>query len=570
MRMTSLFATTLYQDPATVELVSHKLMLRAGLIKTMSCGIYTYLPLAHRVIQKISKIIREELNKVGGQELLLPILHPAQLWQETNRWNEYGEEMFKLRDRKNRSFGLGPTHEEVITDLVRREIKSYRQLPLMLYQIQTKFRDEIRPRFGVMRAREFIMKDAYSFHRNQEDLDSWYDKLYQAYRDIFTRCGLKFVIMEADSGLIGGSVSHEFMVISEEGEEPLVICEGEDYSSHLDRATSVPNSISGKKEETLALQLIETPNLKTVQEVSNFLKVPPYQLIKTLIYEDGKRCLAVLISGNDELNEKKLQKVVGGDNLALASQETIKRMTKAPLGYTGPVGLDNLEIIADHLIKDRFNMVVGANQANAHYLNANLLRDFKVAGFYDLRQVKEGDSCLKCGKKLKFYRGIEVGHVFKLGNKYSQAMKATFHDENGQEKEMIMGCYGIGVSRLVAAVIEQSHDQAGIIWPKTIAPYQILVLPTNVADPEISKLSFEIYDLLSNQGLEVIIDDRNESPGKKFKDADLIGLPICITIGNKAKESKKYEVKDRKSKERRYLSQDEVLREMKEIFKICG
>jgi len=310
--------------------------------------------------------------------------------------------------------------------------------------------------------------------------------------------------------------------------------------------------------------------LKTVQEVSNFLKVPPYQLIKTLIYEDGKRCLAVLISGNDELNEKKLQKVVGGDNLALASQETIKRMTKAPLGYTGPVGLDNLEIIADHLIKDRFNMVVGANQANAHYLNANLLRDFKVAGFYDLRQVKEGDSCLKCGKKLKFYRGIEVGHVFKLGNKYSQAMKATFHDENGQEKEMIMGCYGIGVSRLVAAVIEQSHDQAGIIWPKTIAPYQILVLPTNVADPEISKLSFEIYDLLSNQGLEVIIDDRNESPGKKFKDADLIGLPICITIGNKAKESKKYEVKDRKSKERRYLSQDEVLREMKEIFKICG
>lgn len=567
MRMTSLFGATLYEDPTTAELISHKLMLRAGLIKVLASGIYTYLPLGNKVIQKICKIVRQELNKIEGQEVILPILHPAEIWQETKRWDEYGEEMFKITDRKRRYFGLGPTHEEIITDLVRKEVKSYRQLPFMLYQIQTKFRDEVRPRFGVMRAREFIMKDAYSFHISEEDLDCWYKKLYQAYGNIFTRCGFNYIVVEADPGLIGGSMSHEFMVISNSGEEPLVICKNCNYSDHLDQAISLSTSNLKTEEDRVELKLIKTPNLRTVPEVSNFLKVPPSKLIKTLIYEVGEECVAVLISGDEEINEKKLQKIIGCEDLALANKETIERVTKAPLGYAGPIGLNNLKIIADHLIKDKINVVVGANKADAHYINANLHRDFKVEGFYDLRKAKEGDSCVKCGQKLQFCRGIEVGHIFKLGQKYSKAMRATFRDEDGQEKIIVMGCYGIGITRMVAAAIEQNHDKEGIIWPKAMAPYQILVLPVNVTDPEISAMAEDIYNCLINKGFEVLIDDRKESPGRKFKDADLIGIPFRITIGNKAKENKTYEVMERGKKEKKFLSKDELLEEIHQIFK---
>ncbi|MDI6785642.1 MAG: proline--tRNA ligase [bacterium] len=563
--MTSLFTATLHEDPTTADLISHKLMLRAGLIKALASGVYTHLPLGNRVIQKICKIVREELDKIGGQEVILPILHPAEIWQETNRWDEYGEEMFKLTDRKKRYFGLGPTHEEIITDLIRKEVKSYRQLPIMLYQIQTKFRDEIRPRFGVMRAREFIMKDAYSFHISNEDLDCWYKKLYQAYSNIFTRCGFNYIVVEADPGLIGGSMSHEFMVVSDSGEEPLVICKSCGYSDHIDQAISLTNT-DQKMEEEKELLLIETPNLRTVQEVSNFLKVEPSKLVKTLIYETNGEYIAVLISGDEELNEKKLQKIIGRENLTLASKEAIKKITKAPVGYAGPVGLKDIRIIADNLIKDKVNMVVGANKADAHYINTNIYRDFKVENFYDLKRAKEGDNCIKCNQKLQFCRGIEVGHIFKLGKKYSQAMKATYRDENGQEKVIIMGCYGIGITRMVAAAIEQNHDKDGIIWPKAIAPYQILVLPVNVTDPEVSAMADEIYNCLIDKGLEILIDDRNESPGRKFKDADLIGLPVRITIGNKAKENKKYEVISRNSKEKRFLSKKELLKEMHLMF----
>jgi prolyl-tRNA synthetase len=556
MRYSQFMLPTLKEEPAEAEVVSHKLMLRAGMIKKLAAGVYTFLPLGLRVIHKVEQIIRDEMNRAGAQELLMPCVLPADLWKESGRWDQYGSELLRIKDRHDREYCFGPTHEEVITDLARGEIRSYRQLPLNLYQIQTKFRDEVRPRFGVMRAREFIMKDAYSFDADEEGAEMSYRQMYDAYSQIFRRCGLRFRAVEADTGLIGGSFSHEFMVMADTGEDVIVSCNECEYAANLERA-EIGKIVEEIDEEMRELERVETPNQKSVEEVTNFLGVPPARLVKTIIFETDKGVIAALVRGDHEINETKLNRCLGTAQLQMAGDDTIAEVTHAPKGFAGPVGLE-LKIIADFAIRSMRNFVTGANELDAHLINVNVDRDFKIDEFVDIRLARAEDPCPRCPGRLQVSKGVEVGHIFKLGAKYSNVMGATFLDPKGRERPLIMGCYGIGVGRTVAAAIEQNHDENGIIFPMSIAPFHVLILPVNTNDAQIMKAAEELYDTLSEKEIEVLFDDRDERPGVKFKDADLIGIPIRLTIGEKNLRMGKVEIKVRRHEEIIVVKVEEV------------
>lgn len=532
MRTTQLFIPTLRQTPGEAEVVSHRLMLRAGMIRKVAAGIYTYLPLGLRVLKKIECIIRQEMNRAGAQELLMPILSPAELWRETGRWDFYGKELLRCQDRHERDFCFGPTHEEVITDLFRREVRSYRQLPMNCYQIQTKFRDEIRPRFGLMRGREFVMKDAYSFDADEQSARLSYQKMYDAYERIFTRCGLIFRAVEADTGLIGGSMSHEFMVLADTGEETIVYDERGSYAANVELA-EVPPPLDEDAATPLALEAVHTPGAKTVQDVCAFLQVAPDRLIKTLLYQTpADDVVAVLIRGDHEANEIKINRFLGTTEITLADAETVSRISAAPVGFAGPVGLKGVRIIADHAVKAMRNFIVGGNKNDTHLINVNWDRDFTVETFLDLRQARAGDRSPRSDDRLREAKGIEVGHVFLLGTKYSHAMQATFLDADGKETLAIMGCYGIGVSRTAAAAIEQNHDEKGMVWPVPIAPFHVHLLPVTASE-HVVKTAGMLYQACLDAGLEVLWDDRDERAGVKFNDADLIGAPFHLTIGDR-------------------------------------
>jgi prolyl-tRNA synthetase len=547
MRYSEMFLPTEREVPSDAEIISHQLMIRAGMIRKLTSGIYSYLPLGYRVIRKVEQIVREEMDRAGAQEVFLPMIQPRELWEESGRWTLYGKELLRFKDRHDRESCLGPTHEEVITDLVRNEIKTYRQLPRNLYQIQTKFRDEIRPRFGVMRCREFGMKDAYSFDADETGVDISYRKMFDAYNRIFTRCGLKFRAVEADTGSIGGKFSHEFMVMADSGEDALVFCSACEYAANLEKAeVPIPEKREIQEDGFLPLEEVHTPDVKRIEEVCAYLHISPKDVIKTLIYEADGLPVAVLVRGDEEVNEIKVKNYLGCDTLSMASEEMIRDMTGSPRGFAGAVGIKE-KIIADYSLMNVTNVVMGANKKDYHVKNVNMGRDFTVIAFADLRLAKDTDLCPRCGGALKFARGIEVGHVFKLGTKYSKSMKAVFLDQNGQEQFMVMGCYGIGICRTVAASIEQNHDENGIIWPMPIAPYHVIITPVNVKDDAVYKASEKLYRSLLDRGIEVIVDDRDERAGVKFKDADIIGVPLRITIGAKKLATGIVEIKVRKS-----------------------
>ena len=547
MRYSEMFLPTTKETPSDAEIVSHQLMLRAGMIRKLAGGIYSYLPLGYRVIRKVENIVREEMNRAGAQEVFLPAVQPAELWMESGRWNMYGKELLRFKDRHNRDYCIGPTHEEVITALVRDEIQTYRQLPRNLYQIQTKFRDEIRPRFGIMRSREFGMKDAYSFDATEKGAEESYGKMFDAYNRIFERCGLHFRPVEADSGNIGGSFSHEFMVTADSGEDAMVHCTSCTYAANLEKAECPRPDANQTSEETdLPLEEVHTPDVRTIEEVCAFLDVAPSDVVKTMIFMCDGEPLAVLVRGDEEINEIKLRNYLGCESLELAMDDTIMAVTGSPRGFAGPMGI-SCRIMADHSLMGMKNFVVGGNREHYHIKNTDTPRDFAINEYADLKVIREGDRCPRCGCEIRIVRGIEVGHVFKLGVKYSKAMHATFLDADGKEKNMIMGCYGIGIGRTVAACIEQSHDDNGIIWPLAIAPFHVIITPVNVNDEQILRTGEELYGRLVADGVEVILDDRDERAGVKFKDADLIGIPLRITIGSKSLARGAVEVRFRKS-----------------------
>lgn len=564
MRVSALLIPTLRDVPAEAEVISHKLLLRAGMIRKSASGVYTYLPLGWRVIQKISNIVREEMNRAGGQELLLPIIQPAELWLESGRWHVYGPELFRLKDRHERDFCLGPTHEEIITDLVRKEVSSYKQLPLLLYQIQCKYRDEIRPRFGLMRGREFIMKDLYSFDRDEEGLKISYQKMYEAYVNVFKRCGLTFRVVEADSGAIGGNTTHEFMVLANSGEAEIVYCESCNYAANVEKAV---NKIGEKvSEELRPMELLHTPEVRTMEQLADFVKLPAEKLIKTLFYEAEGQVICALVRGDREVNEVKLQRLLGCNELKLASDETIEKLTGSTPGFVGPVGLKDVPVFVDEEVTLIVNGVAGANKVDYHLVNVNYGRDFVGTQVVDIRLVKAGDLCPNCGNSLKSARGIEVGQIFQLGTKYSQALGATFVDEKGQEHPIVMGCYGIGISRTMAAAVEQNHDEKGIIWPKAIAPFEVVVIPAVAKDEQQMDLAFKIYHDLQNAGIETVIDDRPESAGVKFNDADLIGYPFRVTVGKKTVAENTVDIKNRATGEEITVPLAEVVDKLKALL----
>ena len=563
MRYSEMHLPTVREIPSDAEVVSHKLMVRAGMIRKLTSGIYSYLPLGYRVVRKVEQIVREEMDKAGAQEVYMPMVQPAELWQESGRWVHYGKELLRFRDRHDRSYCLGPTHEEVITDLVRNDVKTYRQLPLNLYQIQTKFRDEVRPRFGIMRCREFGMKDAYSFDADEDGAEKSYEKMFTAYNNIFRRCGLRFRPVEADSGSIGGKYSHEFMVMAESGEDAMVFCTKCSYAANLEKAEVAPpekRPVSGK--DWLMLENVHTPNVRTIEEVSSFLKVKPENIVKTLIFNADNKPCAVLIRGDQEVNEIKVKNYLGADELELADDEMIFRVTGAPRGFAGAVNI-KARMIADYSLMNMVNFVTGANKEDYHLKNVNIGRDFKVESFADLRVAGENDNCPRCGGKVKFARGIEVGHVFKLGTKYSRAMKAMYLDKDGQEKPMIMGCYGIGIGRTVAACIEQNNDEYGIIWPIPLAPFHVIITPVNINEKSIFEAARNLYDRMVAENFEVIFDDRDERAGVKFNDADLIGIPLRVVVGQKNLAQKNVELKIRKTGENKIVKIDKVVDEVK-------
>ncbi|WP_305045542.1 proline--tRNA ligase [Geoalkalibacter sp.] len=544
MRYTDYLLPTLKETPADAEVVSHRLMLRAGMIRKVAAGIYNYLPLGLRSLRKVEQIVREEMNRAGAHEVLMPMVVPAELWQESGRWQQYGRELLRFKDRKEADFCLGPTHEEVITDIVRHEVRSYRQVPLNLYQIQTKFRDEIRPRFGLMRGREFIMKDAYSFDLDDAGADAAYERMYQAYRRIFQRCGLNFRAVEADTGNIGGSSSHEFMVLAESGEDAIVSCGGCEYAANVEKAElRAPQDQARAPSEELKKVL--TPARKTVEEVAAFLKTEPRNLVKTLIVRTDKgETLAVLLRGDRELNDIKLCRLLDCAWVEMAAEDVVLKATGAPSGFAGPVGL-KLRILADREVRAMADFITGANEKDAHYTGVNLGRDFQVAAFADLRKAVAGDACPRCDGKLEVWRGIEVGHVFKLGTKYSQALGAVVLDDQGRERVLVMGCYGIGIGRTLASAIEQNHDADGIIWPLPIAPFEVLVVMLNPNDAEVNAAAEQLYAELLAEGVDVLLDDRDERPGAKFKDADLLGIPLRLTVGARGLKDGQVELKVR-------------------------
>ena len=559
MRFSQLLLPTLKETPAEAEVVSHQLMLRAGFIRKLTSGIYTYLPLGLASIRKVERIVREEMNRAGAQELLMPMVQPADLWQESGRWEKYGPELLRFEDRHGRMSCLGPTHEEVITDLVRKTVHSYRQLPVNLYQIQTKFRDEIRPRFGLMRGREFIMKDGYSFDADEKGAEITYKKMYDAYHRIFERCGLQFRSVEADTGAIGGSFSHEFMVLAETGEDTLVMCKECAYAANMEKASCMKPEVSHDKPELLPLKKVETPGKRKVKAVTEFLDIKPQELVKTMVYmADDTKPVAVLVRGDREVQPVKLKNLIGAIEVELADDKQVFDSAGVPSGYLGPVGI-KIPVVADREVTEMCNFAIGANEKNYHFVNANFGRDFEVDQVADLRMVTEGDRCPECGGSLLLTKGIEVGHIFKLGTSYSEALQATFLDNNGVEKTFVMGCFGIGVSRIVAAAIEQGHDKDGIIFPAPIAPFHVALLNLSTKDEKVTAAVEDLYEKLQKKGVEVLMDDRDERPGVKFKDADLIGVPYRVVVGKSYAKEGLVEIRSRIDGETVSATSDEAV-----------
>ena len=561
MRYSQTLLPTLKETPAEAEVISHRLMLRAGFIRKLTAGIYTYMPIGLAAIRKVENIVREEMNRAGAQELLMPMVQPADLWVETGRYEKYGPELLRFRDRHDRESCLGPTHEEVITDIARKELHSYRNLPINLYQIQTKFRDEIRPRFGLMRGREFIMKDAYSFDVSDEAAGLSYQKMYDAYKRIFTRCGLSFRAVQADSGAIGGSFSHEFMVLADTGEDTIVVCKNCEYAANMEKAIVklVPTDQVATLEQ---MEKIETPGKRKINTVCEFLGIEPRQLVKTLVFKADGKPVAVLVRGDREVEEVKLKNLLGVADVELADEKEVFDTTGVPTGYLGPVGV-TLRIVADQEVAAMQNFYVGGNEKNYHLKNVNLGRDFQVESVADLRQITTDDPCPECGGKLETTEGIEVGHVFKLGTGYSESMNATFQDKDGQPKHFVMGCYGIGVSRIVAAAIEQNHDEKGIIFPVPLAPFTVIIVNLGGNDEKINSAAEKLYQDLMVAGLDVLLDDRDERPGFKFKDADLLGIPYRVTVGKSFLESGTMEIKHRRDGVIEELIPEETVRRLK-------
>jgi len=557
MRYSQYFLPTLKETPGDAEVASHQLMARAGMIRKVAAGVYDYLPFGLRVIRKVENIVREEMNRAGAIELLMPAVNPADLWQQSGRWQQYGKELLRFKDRKETDFCIGPTHEEVVTEIVRGTVNSYRQLPLNLYQIQTKFRDEIRPRFGLMRGREFIMKDAYSFDVDDAGADLSYRKMYNAYRRIFERCGLQFRAVEADSGAIGGSFSHEFMVLAETGEDAIVSCNCCDYAANVEKA-EVRAPTGEAAPPAMELGKVKTPNLKSIEDVAAFLNENPQKMVKTLMLQNEREeNVAVLLRGDHKLNEVKLCNFLGCNHLQMADEALVRKLTGAPTGFSGPIGL-TCRVLADQALAIMSDFGLGANEENFHLTGANHGRDFQVEAFVDLREAMAGDPCPRCEGKLESWRGIEVGHVFKLGTKYSEAMHATVLDAQGKERTLIMGCYGIGVGRTAAAAIEQNHDENGIIWPMPLAPFQVIVTLLNPNDETVLAAGEALYDQLVAEGLEVLLDDRDERPGSKFKDAELLGIPLRVTIGARGLKEQSFELQERQTGEKSLLPVDDA------------
>lgn len=556
-----MFIPTVKEDPKDAEVISHKLMLRAGFIRKLSSGIYTWLPLGLRSLRKVEQIIREEMNKKGAQEILMPLVQPKELWVESTRWEKYGKELLRFIDRNSRELCLAPTHEEVVTDLVRREVKSYKELPLTLYQIQTKFRDEIRPRFGIMRSREFSMKDAYSFDVEESGAEKTYKDMYDAYVNIFKRCGFRFGVVEADSGQIGGSFSHEFMVLADTGEDTIVSCDTCDYAANLERAeVGIIEESTGKQKGRF--KSVSTPGVKKVEDVAAFLGITADRLLKTMIYTSDKGVIGVLVRGDREINETKLKNLLNFDYVELAGESVIEEVTGGPLGFSGPIGL-TVPLYADRDVMFMEDFVVGGNGRDVHIVNANT-GDFSVKGFYDIKVAVAGDKCPRCNGKLTLTRGIEVGHVFKLGLKYSKAMNATYLDKEGKEQFMVMGCYGIGVGRTVAAAIEQGNDENGMILPAAIAPFEVNVLPVNTSHAESMELARTVYKELLDKGIDTLLDDRDERPGVKFKDCDLMGIPLRVTIGERNLKEGLVEIKLRSEKTSEKIPKENIIEKVVE------
>ena len=534
MRLSGLLMPTLRETPAEAEILSHRLMLRAGLIRKLAAGVYSYMPMGLRALKKVENIVREEMDRAGANELLMSALLPAEAYMASGRWDVFGPEMFRLHDRHDRDFCLGPTHEEIFAETVKGAVRSYKQLPLTLYQIQTKYRDERRPRFGVLRSREFIMKDAYSFDLTEEGLDVSYKKMYDAYCRIFDRMGLDYVVVDADSGAMGGSGSQEFMVKSEVGEDVIAHCEACGYTANEEKAECVPDSFEFAENDK-PMEKKDTPEAHTIEQLVNFLGVDARNFAKTIIYKIDGKYVAAMVRGDREVNEVKLKNLVGGVDIELAEPFAVREITHAEVGFAGPIGLE-IPVYADHEVMKMHAMVIGANETDKHFINVEPCRDFTPDKVADLRVAVDGDICPRCGKRIDTFHGIEVGHIFKLGTKYAKALGISFSTESGEERTAIMGSYGIGINRCIAAAIEQNSDENGIIWPVSIAAYHVSVIPVNVKDETISALAEKIYAELLEKGIEAIIDDRDERPGVKFKDCDLTGIPLRITVGKKAGE----------------------------------
>lgn len=567
MRFSKSYIKTLKETPKEAETASHKLLLRASMIKKLTSGVYTYLPLGYKALKKVENIVREEMDRAGSQEILMPVLQPAELWKESGRWDVMGPLMMKLQDRNKRDFVLGPTHEEVVTDLIRNDISSYKALPLSLYQIQTKFRDEIRPRFGLMRGREFVMKDAYSFHATAESLDEEFLNMRDTYSRIFSRCGLKFRPVEADSGAIGGSGSQEFHVLADSGEDEIIYCDSCSYAANVE--TAVSRVEASPVEEFKNAELIDTPNVSKIDDIVQFLNIPYSKTVKAMMYRDmgNDQVYMVLMRGDYEVNETKLKNIVNAVEVALLTDEELEKHGLIK-GFIGPYGIElgDIKVIADTAVTEINNHTAGGNKMDTHYINVNYGRDYKADIVADIKTVKVGETCERCGGKLHSARGIEVGHIFKLGDKYSKALNATFLDDKGESKVMLMGCYGIGVSRTLASAIEQNNDEFGIIWPTALAPYIVDVIPANVKNEEQVKVAEEIYEALLNDGIDSMIDDRDERPGFKFKDADLIGIPFKVVSGKRAGEGI-VELKIRRTGETLEISKDDVVSTVRELMK---
>jgi len=563
VRISKLFGKTQREVPAEADTVSHQLLLKAGMIHQIASGVYSYLPLAWRVLRKIENIIREEMDAAGGQELMMPVLQPIEMWQETGRDGAFGKGLFTLSDRRERTLVLGPTHEEVITQLVSHNVQSYRDLPLLLYQIQAKFRDEPRPRGGLIRVREFLMKDLYSFDADEDGLDQSYHKMLQAYQNVYRRCGLPNLLVEADSGAIGGKDSHEFMVITETGEDEVMYCPKCGYSANTEKAQSVKAKLPD--EEPLAVEEVDTPGMATIEEVSNFLKVPQSHTLKAVFYIADGKLVFVVIRGDIEVNEVKLKNILHCSELRLATEaEVIEAGIVA--GAASPIGISGIKIIADDSITSGANFVAGGNKPDTHLRNVNYPRDFKVDLMADIALARAGEECLKCGTGLSSMRGIEVGHIFKLGTLFSEKLGAFYIDADGVSHPIVMGCYGIGLDRLMAAAIEQNHDDKGIIWPSPIAPYHVYLCPLYMENPQVETTAENLYAELENNGLEVLFDDRIQSPGVKFNDADLLGIPVRVTISPRTLEKNSVEVKWRSEKEAQLLPLEEITERLKELI----